>query len=59
MGTDWTNKTFCLNIRKLFYHKGGQILERFAQGGCGVSTLGDIKKPTGPGPGHPAPADPA
>ncbi|KAK4829452.1 LOW QUALITY PROTEIN: hypothetical protein QYF61_004670 [Mycteria americana] len=43
---------FCLNIRKHFF-TGDKALEQVAQGGCGVSILGHIQKPSGPEPGQP------
>lgn len=42
----------CLNIRKHFvYYEGDQALEYVAQGGCGVSLIGVIKKTSGHSPG--------
>ncbi|KAK4825975.1 hypothetical protein QYF61_003544, partial [Mycteria americana] len=48
-------RRFPLNIREtLCYYEGDQALAQVAQRGCGVSTLGDIQKPSGRGPGQPA-----
>ena len=42
-----------LNIRKPFFHcEGDRALAQVAQGGCGVSFLGDVQKPFGHGPGQ-------
>jgi len=35
------------------------VLEQAAQGGCGVSSSGDIQDPPGQGPVQPAVGDPA
>ena len=50
-----------LNIREPFYFycEGGQALAQLAQRGCVVSTLGDIQKPSGHGPGQLALGGPA
>ena len=49
-----------LNIRKHFLTvRRDQALAQVAQGGCGVSTLGDIQKPSGHGPWQPALGGPA
>ena len=51
-------KKFHLNIREnLFSCEGDCTLEQVAARGCGVSVLGDIKNPTGHGPGQPAVVD--
>jgi len=44
---------------KLLPSEGDGALEQAAQGGGGVSFSGDIQKPLGHGPVHPALGDPA
>lgn len=53
-GHKLTHRRFPLNIRKhlgFFYCKGDQALTQVAQGGCGISILGDTQKPSGRDPG--------
>jgi len=57
-GMDW-NTGHCKEKKTFFYYKGDWTLAQAAKGGCGDSTLEDIQRSTGRGPGHPAPADPA
>jgi len=49
------HRRFPLNVRKLlFYCEGNQALAQVAQGGCGLSTLGDTEKLPGHCLGGPA-----
>ena len=43
----------------LFDCEGDRALAQVAQGGCGVSLLGDTQKPSGHSPGQPALGHPA
>ncbi|KAK4832344.1 hypothetical protein QYF61_021873 [Mycteria americana] len=47
------------HMKKLFYHEGGETLQKVAQRGCGVSILEDIQNWTKHSPEQPALADPA
>ena len=54
------HRRFPLNIRKHFcYCEDDQARAQAAQGGCGISTHGDIQKPSGHGPGQLAQGGPA
>jgi len=50
-GQKLTHRRFCLYSRKHFvYWEGDRALAQNDEGGCRVSVLGDIQKPSGRGP---------
>jgi len=58
-GQTETQEVACEREEMFFYREGNQALEQVSQRRCGVSVLGDIKKPYGYGPGQPALGGPA
>ena len=49
------NGKFSLNIKEtLCHYEGDQAVPQIAQGGCGVSIVGDTQNSSGHGLGHPA-----
>jgi len=59
MGTNRNTGGSSENQQTLLFCGGDHALAQVAQRGCGVSHSGDIKKPSGHGPGQPALGDPA
>lgn len=49
---------FPMNIRKLFHCEGDWALALVSQGGCRVSIIGNVQKPSGQIPGQLAPGGP-
>lgn len=55
MGMNWSTGHFICTSGTTFYFEGDQEPAQAVQGHCGVSVLGDIKNPSGYGPGQSAP----